>query len=473
MSNRTLGTIVVCWVSLSSFGFGQAWYSQYKSVDSIYSRLDLMATDHPSLVTPVTYGQSYEGRDLRAIKISGPDGTRESRPAVLLNGTQHAREWISPMTTMYAADTLLDQYQTDPTVKALLDEVDVYVLPMVNPDGYEYSRTVNRQWRKNRRPVGANSYGVDLNRNWDYGWGLDSGSSNNPDSLTYRGPSPFSEPETMGVRDFYLDHQNIVSNIDFHAYSQLILYPFGFSDVQSPDDQAMLNQVAIEMSDSIFNVHGQNYIPESASDLYLASGLSIDWTYGSQKAYSYTVELRPRAGFPGFELPANEILPTAEEAFAGVMNLIEFTYTINSGDFNYDGNYDCTDLDLLSDAILNGTGKAEFDVDGDAAYGLGDLNAWLVNAGSVESPTGAAFYFGDANLDGVADVGDYSIWNDNKFGPGGWCDGDFNADGYVDVSDYTLWSSNKFQVLAAVPEPSGWTLAFIAILIPGLRRRSN
>ncbi|MEM7312536.1 MAG: M14 metallopeptidase family protein [Planctomycetota bacterium] len=452
---------------VSSVANAQNWYNEYKPLAQVNSRLDEMIDQHSDLVTPLVIGQSVEGRDIRAIKIRGAGGDpNEVRPAVFINGTQHAREWISPMTTMYAADTLLDMYGTDSGIRDLLDQVDVYVAPMVNPDGYLYSWTTDRFWRKNRRRNGFGSFGVDLNRNWDYGWGGNDGSSNNPDSNIYRGTAPFSEPETQAVRDFYYDNQNIVSNIDFHSYSQLILYPFGFSaDVQAEDDEVM-RRLAIEMSDSVEAVHGVFYDPVSASDLYIASGVSIDWSYGDQKVYSYTIELRPDSFFPGFELPADEIIPTSEEAFASVLDLIEFTHQINNGDFDYDGDYDCTDLELLGDAVINGTDKAEFDVNGDGLVTAADTGAWLVNAGEEMLPGGGAFLPGDANIDGRVEVADIKPWNASKFSAGSWCNGDFDTNGQVDVSDYNLWNSRKFtssDAAAVVPEP-----AAIALLLPGL-----
>ena len=181
----------------------QMWYEQYQDLNAIYGKLDEFANDYPALVTPVTLGQSWEGRDIRGIKIGGSNGSKDVRPAVLLNGTQHAREWISPMTNMFAAEQLLTSYGSDAQITSLMDDVEYYVIPVVNPDGYVYSWTTNRNWRKNRRP-GLNGFGVDLNRNWDYGWGLNSGSSSNPADNTYRGSAPFSEPETQAMRRLLL-----------------------------------------------------------------------------------------------------------------------------------------------------------------------------------------------------------------------------------------------------------------------------
>ncbi len=321
---------------------------------------------------------------------------------------------------------------------------------------------------------GAGEVGVDLNRNFSFGYGLDSGSSGSPSSSVYRGPSAFSEPETQAYRDFFLQNQNIVSHIDFHAFSQLILQPWGYR-VGAPPDAELLNKIAVEMSNTIEDVHGEFYNPIPANLLYLASGISTDWTYGDQGAYAFTVELRPDSFFPGFELPSNEIISTAEENFEAVLDLLNFTRVLSSGDFDYDGNYDCVDVAALSDAIVHGSNKAEFDVNGDGATDANDLSAWLANAGASTLASGGAFLPGDANLDGSVDGSDFNIWNENKFTrTHEFCSGDFNADGFVDGSDFNLWNERKFtssDSTGVVPEPSGMAVFFGAFGVFLVRRR--
>lgn|GEM_PF-6331597 len=430
------------------------WYDSYKNLSSVYGRLDQFEIDHSELVSSFSIGQSYEGREIRGIKISGSGGTKQNRPAVLLNGTLHAREWISPMTNMYAAEQLLGQYGTNSDIRSLLDEVDFYVIPVVNPDGYEYSwaSPSNRFWRKNRRVNGNGSFGVDLNRNWGVGWGLNSGSSGNSFSDIYRGTAPFSEPETQALRDFYFGHQNLVANIDFHSFSQLILGPFGYTSVTEPADAALLMSIAEQMSTAIEGVHGETYVPESASDLYLASGISTDWVYENQNVYSYTIELRPDGPLrlSSFALPETQILPTVEEVFAGVLHLGQVTAALAHGDFNYDQQYDSSDLDALTAGILSGTSKAEYDVDGDATVSTADVIAWLENAGE-ENLGGGAYLLGDANLDGAVNGTDFDIWKANRLAEtSDWSRGDFNTDGIVNDADFSIWSASAL----GVPEPA-------------------
>ena len=474
-SQYTLIHACVTWLVLLSGSAQCQWYANYKNLTDIYGRLDDFQTQYPNLVTSFSIGQSYEGREIRGIKIAGTGSTKSTKPAVLINGTQHAREWISPMTNMYAADQLLAEYGSDVEITEILDEVDVYVIPVVNPDGYEFSwaspASTNRFWRKNRRDNMNGTFGVDLNRNWGVGWG-GGGSSGNPSTDTYRGTAPFSEPETAALRDFFLNNQNLVSTIDFHSFSQLILTPYGYSSFAQAPDGAMMMQVAHEMSQSIYSVHGERYTAQRATDLYLASGLSIDWTYDHENVYSYTIELRPAGprNITSFALPANQILPTVEEAFEAVLDLGSFTASLAHGDFNYDTLYTTEDINALASGVVGGTSKAEYDVNGDALIDPSDVDRWLVNAGKKNLPGSRPYLHGDANLDGIVNQSDREIWEMYLFSrTSDWNKGDFNTDGIVNGLDHALWLSN------AVPEPTAvWLFLTGAYSLLAFRsRRKN
>jgi hypothetical protein len=261
-------------------------------------------------------GLSLEGREIRGIRITGPGA---DKPAVLVNSCQHAREWPPVMVNMYAADRLIAEYDLNPTVKGLVDDVEFFVIPIVNPDGYVYTWGPDRWWRKNRRDNGDGTWGVDLNRNWDYQWGYDNnGSDPNPDGETYRGTAPFSEPETQVMRDFYQANPQIVANIDLHTQGNLILYPWGYDYVPAPDAVLMDNLGEI-MEASIYAVHGEVYTNQQAVVLYPGNGISIDWTYGDQGVFSYTFELR------NHDLPPAEIILNCQEIFPAVLDIAEFT----------------------------------------------------------------------------------------------------------------------------------------------------
>ncbi|MFH1748733.1 MAG: M14 family zinc carboxypeptidase [Planctomycetota bacterium] len=302
---------------------GRGWYDEYKSYNDILAKIDAMLSDHPELVSVIDIGDTIEGRDILAIRISGP-GT--NKPAVLFNATQHAREWIAPMVAMYIADHLVYNYDTDPAIQSLVDRVEFFFVPMVNMDGYIYTWTNNRMWRKNRRDnPGTSCDGVDLNRNWGVGWS-GPGASGDPCDETYYGTAPFSEPETAALRDFYTANPQIVSNIDYHSYSQLIMSPYGYT-YDLPADHGTFMQLNLAMQAEIQAVHGEYYgAGPIASTIYQASGGSVDWCYDDQDIFSFTIELRPETYWQGgFELPPDQILPTCEENLPAALYLAEWS----------------------------------------------------------------------------------------------------------------------------------------------------
>ena len=180
-------------------------------------------------------GASYEGRELWAVKISDNVGVDEGEPEVLLTAGQHAREHLTIEMALYLIGELTSRYATDPRIKGIVDSREIWIIPNVNPDGSEYDLAEDRYhaWRKNRQPnPGSEFVGTDLNRNWGFKWGCCGGSSDQFALETYRGPSAFSAPETQAVRNFVESRviggvQQIKASIDFHAFSELILWPFG------------------------------------------------------------------------------------------------------------------------------------------------------------------------------------------------------------------------------------------------------
>jgi len=196
-----------------------------------------------------------------------------------------------------------------------------YIVPSFNPDGYEYSWTNNRLWRKNRRNNGGGAFGVDINRNFSKGWGLNSGSSGSPSSDTYRGPSAFSERESAALRDFMNTMPPIDAMIDFHSYGQHVLYPWGYTETPAPGD-AWLAATGTAMEHAIEGVWGSSYDSgQTSTTLYLVSGKGPDYIYDRWNTAAYTIELRDTGEF-GFLLPEDQILPTAQEAWAGVQELV-------------------------------------------------------------------------------------------------------------------------------------------------------
>ena len=217
------------------------------------------------------------------------------------------------MVTTCIADRLVRGYDRDPAIRAFVDRTALWVVPVANPDGYQYSWASRRFWRKNRR----GDHGVDLNRNFGVAWG-GPGSSSNKRADNYRGEHAFSEPESAALRDL-VKREHIALHVDFHAYGQLLLYPW--SHTGSPArDRDRFAATGDRMASAMFAAHATRYTLMPSIELYPASGVMSDWAYGEADALSFTIELRPKGGI-GFVLPPEQIRPTCDEGFAAVMAL--------------------------------------------------------------------------------------------------------------------------------------------------------
>jgi len=299
-----------------------AWFADYKQYADVIAYFDAMAAARPDLVAGADIGDSIQARDILAYTISAPDepgNAASDRPAIIFNGTQHAREWMSPMTVTYIASRLVDGFDTETETADLLRSVRFVIVPVVNPDGYLYSWSNERFWRKNRRDnAGTSSDGVDLNRNWGIAFG-GAGTSPNPGSDVYPGTAPFSEPETDAMRALAASlGDDLAAHIDYHSFSQLILWPLGYeSGLVTPEpDRSFFENLSGDMSSRMLSVGGAFYDPIQSWRLYPAAGTASDWFYDARGATSFTIELRPSsAGAGGFDPPASQILPTAQENF--------------------------------------------------------------------------------------------------------------------------------------------------------------
>ncbi|MGH1347027.1 MAG: M14 family metallopeptidase [Nannocystales bacterium] len=288
------------------------WFAEYRDYETVDAYLDVLAARRPDLARVERLGASTHGRPIRALRLSA---ARDDAKAIVLNGGQHAREWISVMVSTCVADRMVSGYDTDPRIQALLDERVVWVAPVINPDGYVHSWESDRYWRKNR----AEPYGVDLNRNWSVGFGA-RGSSSNRRSQIYRGPYAFSEPETRALRDL-ITREPVVAHVDFHSFGQMILYPWGYTKKPAPE-RDRLAALGDAMASAIAATHGEHYKLMSAAELYAAGGTALDWSYGEGGADGFTIELRPTGG-SGFVLPPEQIVPTCDEGLAAVLALAE------------------------------------------------------------------------------------------------------------------------------------------------------
>ena len=288
---------------------------------------DLMALEesYPHLAKVFDIGDSLEERNIYALKISDNVLLDEEEAEVIFVGCHHAREWISVEVPYLVGKYLVENYERIPEVKSLVDRSEIWIVPLVNPDGLEYSIHVYRYWRKNRRNNGYGSYGVDLNRNYGYNWGYDDyGSSSNPFSEVYRGHASFSEPETQAIRDLFLqkDFQAIIS---FHSYSQVILYPWGYTKEPTAKDE-LLEELSSEMYEVMEAVNGRKYeYGQAGSLLYLTNGGTTDWAFGIYGVPSFTIELPPVDIFRGGFFNAEEDISSIfGENLPAVLYLIEW-----------------------------------------------------------------------------------------------------------------------------------------------------
>lgn len=296
------------------------WYDDYRSLADHNARLDAIAAAHPNLTEIVTVSQSVQGRTIRGIRITGPNNPGD-RPVIVINGGQHAREWISPAACMFFIEDMLEKYATDPAVRRYVDNIEFYIVPMLNPDGYHFTRPTaeggggQRLWRKNRQPPpqGSTCFGVDLNRNWSYEWGRNNGSSGLACNDTYRGSAPLSEPEASGFAAFFSPlAARIVAHIDVHSYAQKILTPWGFT-TEPPSNYPLYEEVGTRMERAIEDVYGTPYDHGQGSViLYVTSGTIVDWAHVALDCLSWTIELRDTGQF-GFVLPPEQIIPTGVE----------------------------------------------------------------------------------------------------------------------------------------------------------------
>jgi len=297
------------------------WFEDYHTYNETRTWYQELARTHSDIATFIpTVGVTWLGLDVFAFRFTA--NPNPNRPKVWIQCNIHAREWITSASCMFVVNEILNAYQVDPAVTDLLQQLEFVIIPIVNPDGFSYSWTNDRLWRKNRRNNG-NSYGVDLNRNFEYQWG-GAGSSGTPSSDTYRGPSAASEPETQALTNFFDSLTNVVGAIDVHSYSQLVLYPYAHIPTASPD-AANFRTLSAEIVSLIRAVHGKVYTPGPwYTALYPSSGIASD-TYYSRGAFGITVELRPTTSVPGFILPPEEIVPTGEELYPAFLYFARYS----------------------------------------------------------------------------------------------------------------------------------------------------
>ena len=286
----------------------------YYTFDEIESQLDQLSSMYPSIVSEkISIGETYEGRDIWAIKISDNYQIEEDEPEILYTGLHHAREPMSYMNLFYFMHWLGENYENNSLAQHIVNNRQLWFVPAINPDGLIYNQSIapnggGMQRKNTRETCSGTPDGIDLNRNYSYFWGYDNeGSSPDGCNETYRGNSPFSEPETQVIRDFVNSH-NFKINFNYHSYSNLLIYPFGYEyENDAPQEDI---DIYIEYGQDM--VQYNNYALGTGPDLlYTVNGEACDWMYGEKNIFSYTPEIGGNSD--GFWPSTNRIIPLAEE----------------------------------------------------------------------------------------------------------------------------------------------------------------
>ena len=292
-------------------GFNYGSMGGYYTYSEVVLELDSMRMLYPGLITAkMNIGTTHEARTIWAVKISDNADVNESatEPAIYFDALHHAREPQAMASLMYFMYWLLENYNTNPEAKHLVDNREIFIVPVANPDGYVYNQTTNPNgggmWRKNRRNNGG-CFGVDLNRNYPYGWGYDNGSSNNPCSDTYRGPSAGSEPESQAIRNFILPKQPKIG-FSVHSVAGRYLNPYGYTDT------SIAYEIYSEFSSDFSSENDYLYGTVKEMLNYYSSGTTRDWLH-TIGCYAWT----PEVGGSGFWPSIAEIIPIANENLAG------------------------------------------------------------------------------------------------------------------------------------------------------------
>ncbi|XP_053716123.1 carboxypeptidase A6 [Synchiropus splendidus] len=291
-------------------------YEVYHSLEEIQSWMFEMNRTHSDMVDLFSVGKSYEGRPLYVLQLG--KRSRPQKKSVWIDCGVHAREWIGPAFCQWFVKEALSSYKHDSVMRRLLNQLNFYVMPVFNVDGYRFSWTTDRFWRKTRsKNRKFHCRGVDANRNWKVKW-CEEGASSHPCDDTYCGPFPESEPEVKAVARFLRKHKkHIKAYISIHAYAQMLLYPYSYKYATIPNFNCV-ESAAHSAVTALYSAYGVKYRYGPASTtLYVSSGSSIDWAYKNGIPYTFAFELRD-TGYFGFLLPEYLINPTCTETMRAV-----------------------------------------------------------------------------------------------------------------------------------------------------------
>uniref|UniRef100_A0A8C3YLA8 Carboxypeptidase B n=1 Tax=Catagonus wagneri TaxID=51154 RepID=A0A8C3YLA8_9CETA len=290
-------------------------YEKYNDWETIEAWTQQVASDNPDLISRSVIGTTFLGNNIYLLKVGKPGA---NKPAIFMDCGFHAREWISPAFCQWFVREAVRTYGREIHMTEYLNKLDFYVLPVVNIDGYIYSWTKDRMWRKTRSTsAGTICVGTDLNRNFDAGW-CTTGASKNHCDETYCGSAVESEKETKALANFIRNNRSsIKAYLTIHSYSQMILYPYSY-DYKLPENNVELNTLAKAAVKELATLYRTKYTyGPGATTIYPAAGGSDDWAYDQGIKYSFTFELRDTGRY-GFLLPESQIQPTCEETLLAI-----------------------------------------------------------------------------------------------------------------------------------------------------------
>ncbi|OBA26173.1 Zn-dependent exopeptidase [Hanseniaspora valbyensis NRRL Y-1626] len=316
------------------------FFKRYRNLEEIYQYMDELAYKYANLVRLENIGTTYEGRDLKAMHISAhdpishdPNGPEILKKTIVITSGLHSREWATITTTLWIATKLASKYSTYKKETNYLNNLDFFIIPVFNPDGYEYTWNDDRLWRKTRQQTfHPRCFGIDLDRSFDFHWQ----NNENPCSPSYSGSSPFESLESKLLNDYLFEKKHYSPDfklhgfLDFHSYGQEILYPYGFSCDLQPRDLENLLELSYGMARSIRLKTKENYqvmpsCKDKGSDLIpgFGSGNALDYMYHSKAYWAFQFKIRD-LGEKGFLLPKKYIKPVGKENYAAVKHFCDF-----------------------------------------------------------------------------------------------------------------------------------------------------
>lgn len=373
----------------------------YHKLSDVIEKLSFYNEKYKEITELKIIGKTFENRDIYALKISKEE--KDYKPTILIVGCHHAREWMSIEIPMKIIEYLLENYEKNEVVNNWIENFEIWIIPVLNPDGFEYSIVNDRMWRKNRVLNFDNSRGVDNNRNYGYMWGLSDGSSAVPSSETYRGKAPFSELENQAIRELVYENPPSIT-LSYHSFSELILYPWGYTN-EPPQDKELLEKIAVEMAKTTGQPNDSDYpgpydyYPMQSSLLYPTSGDLTDFLYGEMGTLAYTIELNSVQEF--FDPPSELIEPTWEQTkgiFFVAMNYVDELGLLKLRIVDKDGNPYTGEISILEKNLKRKTQKEGifnyFLQEGEYTISIkgkkyranikkGEINEYFINLGEI------------------------------------------------------------------------------------------